>query len=271
METPEPGPLSIHLEIIPTAGIVEAVRKAVPPSSSSSLSVTCLPRHGVEATLRVAAELAQNGYRVVPHLTAKGLNSRAQLSRILADCADAGITELFAVGGDAGVPAGPYRDGEELLRDIAELGGERFTVGVAGYPEGHPGIEDRVLLDSLRRKQEYASRVVTQMCFSAERIGTYVAALRSEGVELPVRVGVAGAVPTARLVSLAAKIGVGSSLRFLSGKKSLARNLLSRDRYAPDEMIGALGAVPGLDGVQLYTFNVLDALTLSPAGQVPRD
>lgn len=260
METPEAGMLSIHLEVIPTSGIVEAVRKAVAPSSSGSLSITCLPKHGVDATLKVATELAHDGYRVVPHLAAKGLSSRERLRRVLEECADAGVTELFAVGGDAGAPAGPYRDGEALLRDIAELGDGRFTVGVAGYPEGHPGIPDQLLLESLRRKQEHANRVVTQMCFSAERIGGYVAGLRREGVELPIRAGVAGAVPTARLMTLAAKIGVGSSLRFLSGKASLARHLLPGNRYAPEEMIGLLRTVPEIDSIQLYTFNSLDRL-----------
>lgn len=270
MESAEAGMLSLHLEVIPTAGIVEAVRKAVPPSSSGSISITCLPKHGVDATLAVATELARDGYRVVPHLAAKGLGSRERLRQVLEECADAGVTELFAVGGDAGTPAGPYADGEALLRDIAELGGGRFTVGVAGYPEGHPGIPDHVLLESLRRKQEHARRIVTQMCFSAERIGEYVTGLRREGVDLPVRAGVAGAVPTARLVSLAAKIGVGSSLRFLSGKTSLARNLLPGNRYAPEEMIGRLGAQPGIDSVQLYTFNSLDGLPALGPGRASR-
>ncbi|WP_066217412.1 methylenetetrahydrofolate reductase [Arthrobacter woluwensis] len=174
------------------------------------------------------------------------------------------------MGGDAGTPAGPYADGEALLRDIAELGVGRFTLGVAGYPEGHPGIPDHVLLESLRRKQEHARRIVTQMCFSAERIGEYVTGLRREGVDLPVRAGVAGAVPTARLVSLAAKIGVGSSLRFLSGKTSLARNLLPGNRYAPEEMIGRLGAQSGIDSVQLYTFNSLDGLPALGPGRASR-
>ncbi|WFR84676.1 methylenetetrahydrofolate reductase [Arthrobacter sp. Y-9] len=269
MENPEAGMLSIHLEVIPAPGIVDAVRKAVPPSSSCTISITCLPKHGVDATLAVATELAQDGHRVVPHLAAKGLSSRERLREILEECAGAGIAELFVVGGDAGTPDGPYADGEALLRDVVELDGGRFTVGVAGYPEGHPGIPDHVLLESLRRKQEHASRIVTQMCFSAERIGEYVAGLRREGVDLPVRAGVAGAVPTARLLTLAAKIGVGSSLRFLSGKASLARNLLPSSRYAPGEMIARLGRTPDIDSVQLYTFNSLDALPALGSGSAP--
>ncbi|MFJ3959299.1 methylenetetrahydrofolate reductase [Arthrobacter sp. NPDC090010] len=254
--------LSIHLEVIPTEGIVDAVRGALPPSSS--LSVTCLPKHGVAATLKTASRLSELGYTVTPHLAAKAITGRKELSDILSECAAAGISELFVIGGDLPNAAGPYGTAEELLREIGQLDGDRFTTGVAGYPEGHPRIGDDALLDSLRRKQEYASRIVTQMCFSAEHIRDYAGMLRREDITLPIRAGVAGAVPKAKLVSLAGRIGVGPSLRFLSGKGSLARRLIVGGRYVPETLIEELGAVPGIDSIQLYTFNALPAPAMPP-------
>ncbi|MFP3599754.1 methylenetetrahydrofolate reductase, partial [Chryseobacterium sp. SIMBA_029] len=92
--------------------------------------------------------------------------------------------------GDAPHPAGPYSTGIELVRDIADITGGKMAVGVAGYPEGHPNINGLQLLEALAAKQEYATRVVTQMCFSANAIHNYAALLRRQGVHLPVWAGV---------------------------------------------------------------------------------
>ncbi|MEC3854315.1 methylenetetrahydrofolate reductase [Paenarthrobacter ureafaciens] len=250
--------LATRFEIIPTEGIVDVVNSALP--IGSMVSITCLPHHGVESTVRTAIKLSELGFVAVPHIAAKCVENRGQLSGILGDCAAAGITEVFAIGGDAPRAAGVYSTGVELVRDIAELSGGSMSVGVAGYPEGHPNINGLQLMDALLEKQEFAGKIVTQMCFSAETIHTYVALLRKEGVHLPVYAGVAGAVPKAKLISLASRIGVGTSLKFLSRKGPLARKLILGERYAPEALIQELAARPGVEGIQLYTFNSLEAL-----------
>jgi methylenetetrahydrofolate reductase (NADPH) len=250
--------LATRVEIIPADGIVDVINGALPVGST--VSITCLPHHGVEPTVRTAIKLSELGFVAVPHIAAKCVESREQLAGILGDCTSAGIKEVFAIGGDAPRTAGVYSTGVELLRDIAELSGGSMSVGVAGYPEGHPSINGAQLLDALHEKQPLASKIVTQMCFSAGTIHDYVALLRREGVNLPVHAGVAGAVPKTKLISLATRIGVGTSLKFLSRKGPLARRLLLGEKYAPDSLIQELAARPGIDGIQLYSFNSLEAL-----------
>jgi methylenetetrahydrofolate reductase (NADPH) len=242
-----------RLEIMPSEGIVEKIQAAVP--LTTTLTLTCLPHHGIGRTMRAAVQLSLLGYTVVPHLTARSLEDRSQLAGIIRDCGAAGISEVFAVGGDASRPAGPYANGGELLREIAEISGGQLAVGIAGYPEGHPGVGHLQLLESLLAKQELASSAVTQMCFSADRIHSYVAMLRREGVTLPVLAGVAGAVQRTRLIALATKIGVGTSLRFVSRTGPLARRLLSGERYSPGSLIDELTAQHVTDGIHLYSFN----------------
>ncbi|UUL76529.1 methylenetetrahydrofolate reductase [Pseudarthrobacter sp. Fe7] len=118
-------------------------------------------------TIRTASELAYLGFEVVPHLAARSIESREQLAGVVRNCHDAGITEVFAVGGDAGEPAGPYESSLPLLEDLAELSGGTIRAGVAGYPEGHPGHSELHMLEALLEKQHLASSVVTQLCFSA--------------------------------------------------------------------------------------------------------
>lgn len=196
---------------------------------------------------------------MVPHLAARSFESRTQLAGILRDCGIAGISEVFAVGGDAAHAAGPYETSARLLEDIAEISGGHIAVGVAGYPEGHPKQSQLHMLDALLQKQHLATSVVTQMCFSGARISWYVELLRREGVTLPVWAGVAGSVPRAKLISLATSIGVGPSLRFISRKGPLARRLFDGGNYSPQRLVSELSVVqPALAGVHLCTVNNLE-------------
>ena len=253
----------VRIEIIPSQGIVEQVQAQVP--TTTALSVTCLPHHGIERTMRTAVELSDAGYKVIPHLAARSIRSRGEVTEIVRGCDAAGIREVFVIGGDRKQPAGIYESALPVLEDIAQYSSGMMRAGVAGYPEGHPLVSPLDLLDGLLAKQDLASYVVTQMCFSAAKIHDYASLLRREGVRLPVWAGVAGAVPRTKLVALSAQIGVGSSLKFLSRKGPLARKLLSGDRYSPDSLITGLASQPGtIAGSHLYSFNSLDPLPAGP-------
>ena len=253
-QLPVPDQLPVRLEIIPTDGIIPKVRAHVP--AGSTLTVTCLPHHGVEATVRASVQLGELGYNVIPHFAARSVGSRTELNGLLRECEAAGITRVFAIGGDAAEAAGPYGNSLRLMEDIADLTGGSMAIGVAGYPEGHPKHNELHMLDALLEKQHLASSVVTQMCFSAARIGWYAELLRREGVDLPIWAGVAGTVPKAKLISLATKIGVGPSLKFLNRKGPLARRLLNAGSYSSKSLVSELAVTePALAGIHLYTFN----------------
>jgi methylenetetrahydrofolate reductase (NADPH) len=248
--------LPTRIEIVPADDILTRVHNAVPVTTT--LTITCLPHHGIRRTMQTAIQLRQLGYTVVPHLPARSLQDRSELASIVRDCEVAGINEVFAVGGDAPDAAGPYGSSLRLMQDIAEFSGGRIGVGIAGYPEGHPGMSGLHLVDSLVAKHQLATHVVTQMCFSAPKIDDYIRLMRCEGVELPVWAGVAGALPNAKLVSLATKIGVGASLKFLSRQGPLGRRLLSGGRYSPGDLIAELSETPvAVEGIHLYSFNNL--------------
>lgn len=247
--------LPVRMQVNPTEDVAALVQAHAP--AGTALTVTCLPRQGVGPTIRTAIELAYLGFEVVPHLAARSLESREQLAGVVRNCHDAGITEAFAVGGDAGEPAGPYDSSLPLLEDLAELSGGTIRAGVAGYPEGHPGHGELHMLDALLERQHLASSVVTQLCFSAPRIQWYAETLHREGVRLPVWAGVPGAVPREQLIRAALKIGVGPSLKFLNRRGPLGRRLLKDGLYSPQAILAGLEAGGAVEGVHLYTFNNL--------------
>jgi methylenetetrahydrofolate reductase (NADPH) len=98
------------------------------------------------------------------------------------------------------------------------------------------------------------------MCFSAGTILDWVRGLRAGGVDLPVKVGVPGAVETVRLLTMAGRIGVGDSLKYLSKNRGLFRML--RPGFRPERLVEQLardGDGLGLAGLHVFTFNQVAA------------
>jgi methylenetetrahydrofolate reductase (NADPH) len=247
----------VDFEVIPLSGVVEKAR-VLPPGAT--VTVTASPSRGMQATVDVASRLQQGGFEAVPHLAARMIADRAQLATMLATLRSNGVTRVFVIGGDPD-PVGVYEDAGALLRDMVELGHPFVEVGIAGYPEGHPGIDDRKLGEALRSKATMATQVVTQMCFDPGTIIDWVGSIRQDGIELPLKLGVPGAVEMTRLLAIAARIGVGDSLRVLAKNRGLLR-MLRPGRYTPDRLIeGVARSKTGADfaGLHLFTFNQVAA------------
>ncbi len=252
---------SPRYEVIPVSGIEERVA-ALP--EGATVTVTASPRHGIERTIDVSARLAGRGYRVVPHLAARMIADRGQLERIVAHLEAAGIHEAFVVGGDASPPAGGYADAGDLLDELSTLPHSLARIGVGGYPEGHPLIPTASLLEALRRKQQHADYITTQLCFDAEALARWVRDLREAGIGLPVVVGLPGVVERRKLAEISLKTGVGASLRYLARHGRQIATLARARRFDPTPLAlevaaAAEGAGLGIGGVHLFTFNQLEA------------
>lgn len=247
-------------EVIPVQGIEQKV--ATLPYGST-VTVTASPGLGIERTLDVSVVLAARGYTVVPHLAARMVTGRGHLERLVQRLEGTGIREAFVIGGDADPPAGDYADAGDLLEELSGLAHPFTRIGIGGYPEGHPLIPDDKLLEALRRKQPFASHIVTQICFDAGALAAWTAGLRSAGVTLPVVVGLPGVVERKRLAEISLKSGVGASLRYLRkhGRQMVA--LARSRRYDPtplaqDVADHAADEALGIRGVHLFTFNQVE-------------
>ncbi|MHA7140188.1 methylenetetrahydrofolate reductase [Arthrobacter sp. Sr33] len=256
-----PGGLPLRVEIIPGRGVVEALKEHLPPPAV--VTITCLPHHGAEETVDLAVRLSGLGYQAVPHLAARSIASRGQLTGFLGRLQAAGVSDIFVIAGDGGSAAGPYAWSGALIEDIASIGGGSFVLGAAAYPEGRPGASAGELTDLLLAKQELCSWAVTQLCFSGPVLAAYVAELRTAGITLPLWAGVPGAVDRARLISLAARIGVGPSLKFArrsltgTGGGSLVRSVLAPSSYDPSPLVRSVLDSGGFAGLHVYSFNNL--------------
>ncbi|PPF13286.1 MULTISPECIES: methylenetetrahydrofolate reductase [unclassified Rathayibacter] len=250
-----------RFEIIPADDIGERAARAFPDPSAVTLTVTSLPKHGTERTVDGAVALAGRGFRVVPHLAARNVEGRAALERVLERMGEAGIDEAFVISGDASSAAGTYSTSLELIRDAREIS-PGLALDIAGYPEGHPHLSDESIERHLRERAPFIRSIVTQMCFDVDAVVRYADRLRETGITADLWAGVPGPVERSRLLTLGARIGVGSSLGFLKRSTSVAGGLLRGRRFDPSAFVARLEAAAGdrLAGLHVYTFNELDSL-----------
>jgi methylenetetrahydrofolate reductase (NADPH) len=252
------------IELIPLKGI-ESAFEAIP--NGSTVTLTCSAKFGIERTLRYTELARAAGLRVVPHLAARQVRDIAELRGFVRRITDAGVEDLYVIGGDVPEPLGGYSSSVELLRDLAGLEHGLESIGVACYPEGHPSIPDTVLIEELRAKQELATYMVSQLCFDVSALLDWLPRMRSLGISLPLRLGIAGPVNSRKLAELSLRIGVGPSLRFVGKQHGLIRNLLFGTSYRPERLLDELSRDSrftdlGIERLHVFTFNQVEATAI---------
>ncbi|MGB7858951.1 MAG: methylenetetrahydrofolate reductase, partial [Acidimicrobiia bacterium] len=221
------------------------------------------PQKGMIATVDLCLELQQMGFEVIPHISARLTEDRRQLRMILDRLDAADIHRAFVVGGDAD-PPGEFFDGLALLTAMDQMGHNLGEIGIPGYPEGHPTIDDEAITRALEDKAPFASYITSQMCFDAIAIADWVTGLRSDGYGQAVYLGIPGVAELTKLITISMRIGVGASAKFLSKNKSLAGKLVRPGGYGADNLITSLAAeltdtTANIHGFHVYTFNRVDA------------
>jgi len=250
-----------RFEILPTEG---AEGRAGHLPGDAKVAVTCSPGKGIENTLRFSERLLRRGFRVVPHIAARLVSGRGHLEEILRWFDEHGLREIYVIGGDSKEPVGPYASALQMLHAMSQLEHGVEEVGIGGYPEGHPLIDEEELDRALLDKQPFASYLVTQLCFDADTILGWISGIRHKGIQLPVYIGLPGAVDRKKLLRVSLKVGVGDSVRFLRKQTGLVGMLLKPGGYSPDELVERLAPYAGnehydIAGLHLYTFNQVES------------
>jgi methylenetetrahydrofolate reductase (NADPH) len=243
-------------ELLPLKNVRDQAA-AVPPTSQ--VTVTASPQHTLDHTLEVCEFIVGLGHQVTPHFSARMTRDKAHLTDLLARAKAIGLTRVFVVGGDAKEP-GEFTDGLSLLRAMHEIGHPFQHIGIPSYPDGHADIPDDVLMQALKDKQQYADSTTTQMCFDPEKVDTWIRDIRQQGITLPINLGIPGALEITKLMTIAARIGVGQSTKFLSKNLGLVGALVNPGAYGADTFLKALAdtmADPSMKiaGIHIFTMN----------------
>jgi methylenetetrahydrofolate reductase (NADPH) len=182
------------------------------------------------------------------------------LSDIVQRLQEIGVTNVFCPAGDQDPPAGEYVGSLAMLEDLTAMGKPFAEVGITGYPESHPSIEDDITIQSMWDKRNHATYVVSNLCFDADTITHWLKRMRKRGITQPVLIGLPGPVERAKLVSMAGKIGVGQSVKFLRSHVGTFARIAAPGGYSPEKFLEKLGrslADPelGVGGLHFFTFN----------------
>jgi methylenetetrahydrofolate reductase (NADPH) len=219
----------------------------------------------LDLTSRVQNEL---GIRAMAHLTCVG-HSRDEMAAALDTLWESGVRNVLTLRGDLppGVQA-PPENGFAFGNELAAFARSRhdFSIGVAGYPEGHPQCLNMTRdLDYLKKKIDCGGNfVITQLFFDNADFYRWRDAARAVGIDVPL---VAGIMPI---------LGVSQIKRFvmMCGAKIPQPLLLKLESLEADPMaVHAAGvehaiaqcedlAANGVDGLHFYTLNKSKATVL---------
>jgi methylenetetrahydrofolate reductase (NADPH) len=211
---------------------LEAARTFISPGTG--VSITFLPSDDTNDRVEAATAVHRNGFSPIPHIAARRLSSARELEGFLDRLSsDAKIDRAFVIAGDSRQPLGPFEDALAIIKTglLARYGVKQ--VGIAGYPEGHPGIPESKLQRALEEKARLLTElghdieVVTQFAFDPKPIVTWLSKIRDAGIEAPVRVGVPGPASMQTLLRFAARCGVGTSTKVMAKYGASITKLLS--------------------------------------------
>jgi methylenetetrahydrofolate reductase (NADH) len=209
----------------------------------------------------------------IPHLTCVG-HRELEIQEILQRYAAAGVSNVLALGGD--LPADrPGHDRSldgfthaiDLVKFIQKFNAQKihpdargFGVGIAAFPEGHPGTPNRLKeMDYLKAKVDAgADYICTQLFFDNRDFYDFCERCEIAGIHLPI---IAGIMPLTSLQSMLRMAELAAGARFPA---ALLRDVQRHaDHPAEVERIGIEWATEqcrGLlearvRGIHFYTLN----------------
>ena len=150
----------------------------------------------VGKNLEVLDKIVADGKTLgVTHFTCIG-NTKEGIKQQLQTYLDHGINHMLALRGDLPFgwtgTGGDLHYATELVKFVRREFGDKFTIAVAGSPEGH--IQCRSIeadIAFLKQKQDNgADYIMTQLCWDMDQFLWWLDAIRAAGIWMPVDVGV---------------------------------------------------------------------------------
>ncbi len=223
-----------------------------------------------ELTRSVVRDIQERGIPTVPHLTCVG-HSEEELETILDGYIKAGARAILALRGDSPrhLPYDPAKDAfhhaGDLVRYIRRWEekqhlSKRLTIGVAGFPEGHPESRNRIReMDYLKAKiDEGADYICTQLFFDNHAFFDYRDRCRLMGIDVPI---IAGIMPVTSISSLnrMAELSSGTNFpaRLLKAMLRAGGDRASIERIGINYASNQCGELldEEVDGIHFYTLN----------------
>ena len=238
------------IEVMPrTAEKVEDFRALLP--EGTRVYIAHIEGTPIEDMVATAKRLAADGYQVMPHFPARIIADTATLEDSIARYqGEAGVEQALLLAGGVAKPVGDFDNSMHLLESGAFDRAGFKRLHVAGHPEGNRDIDpnggDANVAAALRWKNDFKARtdadmaIVTQFAFEAGPIIDWANAVQTEGIDLPIHIGIAGPAKLQTLIKFAIACGVGPSLKVLQKRAMDVTKLVLP--YEPTDVVSGLAA-----------------------------
>jgi methylenetetrahydrofolate reductase (NADPH) len=225
----------------PSAADIAALA-AQRPGAKAYLSM--VPGRPADETISHAVQLRAAGLEPVPHLAVRNFASVEAFDQVLTRLKrEAAVDNVLIIAGDRS-ECGPFRRALDVIDSgLLRRRGIR-SIGIAGYPQEHPQIGRDELKRALAEKIGAAEatglnvEIVTQFCFDAPAILSFVAEVRDYGFDHRVRIGLAGPTSLSSLMRYATRCGVRTSAHAMARRSGLMRQVFAM--ATPDDLVRAL-------------------------------
>ena len=129
----------------------------IPHLSDNSLKVT------YKAVVKLSDVYGVDPSLVIPHIAARSVMSKAELTRQLNNFVDMGVRELLVVGGNPSRPKGPYSCDDDV-RERAREFGNKFRIYCGVYPDSDS------VVNVLMNKYSRFDGGISQLCLSPKKL-----------------------------------------------------------------------------------------------------
>ncbi len=224
-----------------------------------------------EKTLAIVDRIQrEHGLTAMAHLTCVNATI-ADTRAVLAQTRALGIKNVLALRGDppAGVTEFTKTDGGfeyswELVREIRESGG--FSIGVAGFPEGHVACAEGRHVDWERLTQKIgcgADFVITQLFFDNRHYFEFREFLARKGVTVPIVPGILPILSTSQIKRFVSLCGAGLPAPLVAELEKRGDDDEAVTQYGIDYATAQCEALlrAGAPGLHFYTLNKAKSTT----------
>ena len=224
------------IEVMPrTAAKIESFKEILP--KNTRVYIAHIEGVPIKEMVQTAKRISSEGFNVMPHFPARIIKDKSTLEEwINMYQGEAGINQALLLAGGVDKPHGTFESSMQLVE--TELF-ERYNfknLHFAGHPEGNKDIDkdgsNKNVDEALLWKQKFNERsdidiaITTQFCFEAEPVIEWANSLTTNGINIPIHIGVAGPAKLQTLIKFSIACGVGPSLKVLQKRAKDVKKLL---------------------------------------------
>ena len=203
----------------------------------------------IEEMVETAKKINDQGYSPMPHFPARIIKNKQTLQDWISRYKnEANVDNALLIAGGSNKPHGDFNSSIQLIEsELFDMAGFK-NLHIAGHPEGNKDIDNDGTTNNIDKalswKNEFSNRtdatmaITTQFCFDSETVIDWANAVKNNGIDLPIHIGIAGPAKLQTLLKYSLECGVGASIKILQKRAMDLTKLLLP--YKPTQILTEL-------------------------------